>query len=190
MTRPAALLLAGLAAISGCADLSRPPATSTTAAPTSTSAPSSLAKAQASHEYRSGPPPAQHASDPSTSPINAIRAFAAAYINWNAGTVAADMRALATRSVGQARSAMQLAAANTAQDYELQRGGIANRGRVEAVAPLPSGRGRFVVVTRERTTASNTTAYQGLGPAWHVTLATVTQPSPGRWVLSGWQPET
>ena len=31
---------------------------------------------------------------------------------------------------------MALAAAQTAGDYELQRGGIANSGTVEAVAPL------------------------------------------------------
>ena len=31
---------------------------------------------------------------------------------------------------------MQLAAAQTANDYELRRGGIANGGSVEAVAPL------------------------------------------------------
>ena len=59
------------------------------------------------------------------------------------------------------------------QDYELQRGGIANSGTVEAVAPLPGRRDQYVVVTRERTTATDTTAYQGLRPAWHVALATV-----------------
>ncbi len=39
------------------------------------------------------------------------RAFADAYINWDADTSPADMRALAAASVGQARSAMELAAA-------------------------------------------------------------------------------
>ena len=47
----------------------------------------------------------------------------------------------------------------------------------------------FVVVTRELTTATATNAYQGLRPAWHLALATVTQLSPGHWVLSAWQPE-
>ena len=71
----------------------------------------------------------------------------------------------------------------------LQRGGIANQGTVEAVAPL-GGRGdRYVVITRELTTASATTAYQGLQPAWHVTVATVSREPPGQWVVSGWQPE-
>ncbi len=77
---------------------------------------------------------------------------------------------------------MQLAAAQTASDYELQRGGIANQGTVEAVAPLRGSRDRYVVVTRELTTASATTAYQGLQPAWHVAVATVIrEPTGGGW---------
>ena len=103
--------------------------------------------------------------------------------------VSADMRSLAAHSVGQARAAMTMAAAETADDYELRGGGIANSGAVEAVAPLPGQRDQYVVVTRESTTASNTTAYQGLHPAWHVALATVQQVPGGRWVLSDWQPE-
>jgi hypothetical protein len=99
------------------------------------------------------------------------------------------MRALAAHSVGQARSALQLAAAQTAGDYELKRGGIANSGTVEAIAPLAGGGDQYVVVTREATTASNTTLYQGLRPAWHVAIATVRQVRPGVWALSGWQPQ-
>jgi hypothetical protein len=99
------------------------------------------------------------------------------------------MSALAARSIGQARAATELAAAQTASDYELQRGGIANHGSVEAVAPLRESPGQYVVVTREVTTATATTAYQGLEPAWHVAIATVTMQRPGQWVLSGWQPE-
>ena len=57
---------------------------------------------------------------------------------------------------------MTLAAAQTAGDYELREGGIANSGAVEAVAPLSGHAGEYVVVTRESTSASNTTAYQGL----------------------------
>jgi hypothetical protein len=100
------------------------------------------------------------------------------------------MGVLARASIGQARSAMALAAAQTAGDYELRRGGVSNQGTVEAVAPLAGRPDEYVVVTRELTTATDTTVYQGLRPAWHVTLATVTQLAPGRWVLSGWQPES
>lgn len=116
--------------------------------------------------------------------------FAAAYINWDAQSVSRDMAALASRSIGQARAAMELAAAQTKSDYELQRGGIANRGSVEAVAPLRRAPHRYVVVTRELTTATATTAYQGLQPAWHVAVATVSRQASGQWVVSGWQPES
>ena len=119
-----------------------------------------------------------------------MRVFARAYINWTADSVGRDMSALAAASIGQARSALQLAAAQTAGDYELKRGGIANSGAVEAVAPLPGSRNEYVVVTRESTTAKANAAYQGLRPAWHVAIATVARlPSRG-WVISGWHPES
>lgn len=156
-------------------------------APTTT--PSKAAQAQATHEYPSPPPPRETASGAASSAAQAVRAFATAYTNWSAQTVAGDMASLAARSIGQARSAMTLAAAQTADDYELQRGGIANHGTVEAVAPLPRKPDQFVVVTLESTSATNTTAYQGLRPAWHVALATVTELPGAGWVLSAWQPE-
>ena len=155
-----------------------------------TAAPASkLAQAQRTHEYPASTVPAETAASPAATAVLAIRAFADSYINWTAATVSNQMRTLATESIGQARSATALAAAQTAQDYELQRGGIANRGTVEAIAPLLGHRYVFVVVTRELTTATATNAYQGLRPAWHLALATVTQLSPGHWVLSAWQPE-
>lgn len=150
---------------------------------------SKLAIAQATHEYPSPKPAPETASATSSSAVEAVRSFANAYINWTADTVAADMRALAARSIGQARSALELAAAQTASDYELQQGGISNSGQVEAVAPLPSSPDQYIVVTRESTAATNTTAYQGLRPAWHVALTTVS-PLEGAWVVSGWQPQS
>jgi hypothetical protein len=155
-----------------------------------TGKPSKVAQAQATHEYPSPAPARQTAAGGARTPVAAINAFASQYINWQADTVVARMRSLAAQTVGQARSAMQLAAAQTAQDYELQRGGVANSGTVEAIAPLPGHARQYVVVTRERTTATATTAYEGLRPAWHVTLATVAVVGPGRWVVSAWQPET
>ncbi|MBV8430742.1 MAG: hypothetical protein JO244_06245 [Solirubrobacterales bacterium] len=152
--------------------------------------PSPLAAAERTHEYPAARAPVQRAAGGSTSAIAAVTAFAAAYINWNAQDVSQDLHDLAARSLGQARSALQLAAAQTASDYELQRGGIANQGTVEAVAPLTAGGDRYVVVTSELTTATATTAYQGLQPAWHVAIATVTEQGDGRWVVSGWQPES
>ena len=135
-------------------------------------------------------PPKQHTPVSHGAPIAAITAFATAYINWTAQTVGADMQRLAAASIGQARSAMQLAAAQTANDYELQRAGIANSGEVEALAPLRGHPDQYVVVTREVTTATATNAYQGLAPAWHVAIAIVAQAAPGVWVVAGWQPES
>jgi hypothetical protein len=150
---------------------------------------SKLAIARATHEYPSPRARREAVRRGSPTAIQSVRAFASAYINWTADSVAGDMRALAARSVGQARSALELAAAQTASDYELKRGGIANSGTVETVAALPGVKDQYVVVTRESTTASNTTAYQGLRPAWHVALATVTRIG-GVWAVSGWKPQS
>jgi hypothetical protein len=195
-------VLAAAGAIGGCGGLSAPaptspPATTTTGAETTRAETmraettrAEVARAETTHEYASAPAPDQGTSHPSITPSEAVRAFAVEYINWDADTVAAHMRLLAAASVGQARSAMALAAASTARDYELRRGGISNRGSVEAIAPLAGGGLRFVVVTREQTSATNTAAYQGLRAAWHVTVATVTRVGPGEFALSGWQPES
>jgi hypothetical protein len=151
---------------------------------------SPVAQAQASHEYLSPSAPRAEETRGSSSPSAAIGAFARAYINWGADSVSADLRNLARRSIGQARAAAQLASAETAGDYELKRDGIANNGTVETVAPLPHHPDQYVVVTREWTTATGTSAYQGLQPAWHVTVATVSPVGRGQWVVSGWQPES
>ncbi|MFZ0042144.1 MAG: hypothetical protein WAK93_12615, partial [Solirubrobacteraceae bacterium] len=149
-------------------------AASTTSATTSTSTAAALAGAQRTHEYPTPAPP-QRVIGGWRSPAQAVQVFATTYINWNASTVSPRLRALAEVSVGQARSAMALAAAQVAHDYELRRGGIANSGAVEAVAPVLGHPDEYAVVTRERTTATASNAYQGLQPAWHVALATVTR---------------
>ncbi len=150
-----------------------------------------VAQANRTHEYPAAPTPRQTTSGgASTVAATAVRRFAAHYINWSAATVTRQMQTLALASIGQARSAMALAAAQSQNDYELRHGGIANQGVVEAVAPLPGRRNQFVVVTREQTTATDTSAYAGLRPAWHVAIAGVTQVAPGQWVVSRWQPES
>ena len=68
--------------------------------------------------------------------------------------VAARMRALARASVGQARSEMALTAAQVRADRTLQPSRDRQPRHVEAVARLRRRRGRYVVVTRERTTAA------------------------------------
>ena len=134
-------------------------------------------------------PPRQAAAGAPTA-VAAVRAFAAAYINWSYATVAGDLRRLAAASVGQARSAMALAAVQTAGDYELRRGQVSNRGTVEAVAPQAGRPDRYVVVTEELTTAAASTAYQGLQAAWHVALATVVRQPGGHYAVSAWDPQS
>jgi hypothetical protein len=167
--------------MSGCAVLGRP---SQPDPP-----PTAIARAQSTHELASPRPRQTVANAGAATPEQVVRRFAKAYINWTADSVERDMTELASTSIGQARSALQLAAAQTAGDYELKRGGIANSGTVEAVAPLPASHNQYVVVTRESTTATADAAYQGLRPAWHVAIATVAH-LPRGWVLSGWQPES
>ena len=162
----------------------------TTSGTTNSGTSAKVAQAQRTHEYPAPSAPPQRTSGGTARAAGAVRAFANGYINWTAGTVTRRMQALAAASVGQARSATALVAAQTENDYELRHGGIANHGVVEAVAPLADHRDQFVVVTREQTTATNTTAYAGLRPAWHVALAAATEIAPGQWVVSRWQPES
>lgn len=149
-----------------------------------------VARADRTHEVPT--PAAPERVSPSsgwTTPERAVRGFAGAYVNWSAATVSGRLRSLARRSVGQARAALELQAREVAADTELRRGGIANAGTVQAVAPLAGSPHRFVVVTRERTTGANDAAYRGLAPEWHLSLATVTRVG-RRWVVSAWQPES
>lgn len=147
-----------------------------------------VAQAQRTHELPT-PAPRQTAPGGWRSPVQAVQVFADTYINWTASTVADHLSALAQATVGQAHSAMTLAAAQVGKDSDLRRGGIANAGIVEAIAPVTGERNVYAVVTRERTTATNTNAYQGLAPGWHVALATVVEVDGGLWTLSAWQPE-
>lgn len=147
-----------------------------------------VAQAQRTHEIPT-PAPAQKVLGGWRSPVQAVQVFAEEYINWTADTVAAHLRVLAQAAVGQARSAMTLAAGQVGRDSTLRLGGIANSGTVEAIAPVADEANVYAVVTRERTTATNTSAYQGLRPAWHVTLATVTEVFGHLWTISGWQPQ-
>jgi hypothetical protein len=146
--------------------------------------------ADRTHRYPAPAPPDERGRA-LASPTEALVIYATVYINWNAQDVVARLRALARASVGQARSAMLLQAAEVGSDPELRQAGIANHGSVEAVAPLIGGpAGSYAVVTREWTTASDSAAYQGLAPAWHLTLAQVRRQGRGGWVVSGWQPES
>lgn len=178
------------AAAAGVAAASRTTATPSPApGMTAQSSPASpAAAAQLTHEVPT-PTSGQTILGGWRSPAQAVQEFATGYINWSYRTVSAHLRALSQVSVEQARSMLSTAAIQVGHDYELRRGRIANRGLVEAIAPVRGRDDQFAVVTREQTTAANTNAYQGLAPAWHVALATVTRVR-GLWVLSGWQPES
>ena len=147
-----------------------------------------VARAQHTHEIPT-PAPAAKALGGWHSPVQAVQVFAQSYINWTAATVATQLHVLAQAAIGQARSAMTLAAGQVGHDSSIALGGIANSGTVEAIAPVTGENNVYAVVTRERTTATNTNAYQGLRPAWHVTLATVTEVFGHLWTISRWQPE-
>jgi hypothetical protein len=146
-----------------------------------------VARADQTHEVPT-PPGRQPVAGGWRSPTEAVYVFAMRYINWNSQDVSARLRALARVSVGQARSAVSAAASETASDRELQQGHVANSGAVEAIAPLIGHRDEFAVATRERTTGA-AGAYQGIAPAWHLAVATVTRLPSGLWVLNEWQPE-
>lgn len=197
------LMIAALALVlvlDGCADLTLLPARTISRPTRANRIPArglaaELRRAQDSHEL---PSPASPQYAPGAgSPVQAIRRFAQEYVNWSAANVERRMGSLARTSVGQARSEMSMTAADVRGDRTLSEAGIANHGTVEAVAPLAGKRDSFVVVTREWTTAAYTSAYQGLAPAWHLTLVTVatvrrslrSRHGGPRWAVSVWQPE-
>jgi len=148
-----------------------------------------VARADQTHEVPT-PAPGQRVAGGWRRPTDAVYVFATQYINWNSQDVSVRLRALARVCVRQARAAVTQAATGTASDYELKQGGLANAGTVEAIAPVAGQPHEYAVVTRERTTATRSADYQGLAPAWHLALATVTQLKGGLWVLSDWQPES
>ena len=164
-----------------------PTAIATTAVPSSV--PADVAAANRTHEVPT-PPGHQTVIGGWRTAVQAVEVFATTYVNWTAANVSARLSALAEVSVDQARSAMLLAAAEIARDGDLHRGGIANSGVIEAIGPVAGRADEYAVVTRERTTASDSSAYRGLQPEWHVSLATVTRVQHGLWVLSSWQPES
>jgi hypothetical protein len=152
-------------------------------------APTGAGPVSVQHNEVPTPPGAQEHGVEFAAPAVAVRAFVARYINWDGADVRSRLRMLEHASVGQARSAMALEAAQTGADPELVQAGVINSGTVEAVAPLRGGAGRFVAVTRESTTATRSAAYDGLAPAWHVAIVTVTRRGHG-WVVSGFAPES
>jgi hypothetical protein len=120
------------------------------------------------------------------SPRAALLRYALLYTNWQAASLPATERRLASLAVGAARlTAEQLVASNSAA-AALAANHVQNKGVVLAIAP---GRGsivgQWIVVTEEQTTGTG--PYAGLPPTLHVTLGRTERLGHG-WVVSGWTP--
>ena len=107
------------------------------------------------------------------------------YVNWTAGTLAANERQLASLSTGQARA--QAMAEGAHPSPTVGRYAVSNTGSVVAIAEgQGTERGRWAVVTVEQTNGDG--PYQGLPATSHVTWATVARVAGGGWAVSGWYP--
>jgi hypothetical protein len=118
--------------------------------------------------------------------VKALEAFAQLYVSWTYRTLTEDQRTLAAMSVGAARLAEQQAAASSQADSTIARGRIFNRGQVISIAPDLSEGQTWAVVTREQTGGDS--EYEGLGAAYHVTLARLAA-VPGGYAVSQWLPQ-
>jgi hypothetical protein len=129
----------------------------------------------------------QSASQPQPTPQQALNAFAVLYVNWSFRTLTAEQRTLAQMSVGAARLAEAQAAAASPSDRTIREGHIHNSGQVVSIAPDTTRAGAWVIVTREQTGGAS--QYQGLPPAYHVTLARLAH-LPGGYAVSQWLPQS
>jgi hypothetical protein len=121
-----------------------------------------------------------------STPTQALRHYALAYVNWRASDLRARERQLAAISIGDARLTAQQQAAAHSGNAALNANHVANAGQVIAIAPGEGPEsGQWVIVTLEHTTGTG--AYAGVPPGPHVTLAQVRQ-TDGGWVVSVWNP--
>ena len=190
MSHPAAHAVAALAALvlTGCS-LHSPYS--------SASGPPTIATADAGDpppERNGHIPPAaqavQTALEPGTAqptPEAALLRYGQIAVNWNWRNLAAVQHHLASISLGQARAQALQAAAGASTDSNLRAQRITNIGQPISIAGGQGpAAGRWVIVTRERTTGQGT--YAGLPPTLHVTYAQTTHPSHG-YVVSRWTPQ-
>jgi hypothetical protein len=122
------------------------------------------------------------------SPQAALVRYAVAYTNWRARSLVAHERELAALGVGQARRAAEQTAVSQSAAVALATNHVQNTGIVLAIA-LGQGpaRGRWVVVTQERT--AGTGPYAGMPPSTQVIVAR-TRHFGGGWAVSEWGPRT
>jgi hypothetical protein len=117
----------------------------------------------------------------------ALARYALIEINWTSSNIGHIQRELASLSLGQARAQALQAAASDGRDSILQHSHVANSGTIVSIAPgQGAARGRWVLVTSERTTGAG--AYAGLPATLHVTYATLIRARSG-WIVETWQPQ-
>jgi hypothetical protein len=131
-------------------------------------------------------PAAEHSAAPQSTAAQGVEKFTGLYTNWDYRTLAAHQRTLAAISVGAARLLARRTAAS-AEDRQVMRARVWNRGVILAVAPDRARPGWWVIVTREQTGGSG--EYESLPPTSHVTLALAVRVRSG-WAVSEWQPQS
>ena len=177
---PVCLLLA----VMGLAGCSNPDAPNAVQDSTSTASP------QNPGEPPAPAPPAPAAQAPAgvqPTPAKALAAFSQLYTNWTYKTLTANQRTLAAMSVAAARLAEQQAAASSEADTTITRGHIYNSGQIVSIARDLAQPGMWAIVTREQT--GGDTQYEGLGAAYHVTLAQLAH-VPGGYAIELWLPQS
>jgi hypothetical protein len=192
---PALALILALTFLSGCgATTSAPSSLGRSFAATPEPANPALAPTGDPPAERHGTVPENIASKEDTpsslapSPQIALLRYAQVYTNWQAASLPATDRQLASLAVGAARlTAEQLTASNSAA-AELAANHVQNKGTVLAIAARRGpARDQWIVVTEEQTTGTG--PYAGLPPTLHVTLAR-TKHLNHSWAISGWTPRT
>jgi hypothetical protein len=137
-------------------------------------------KSQAAGENKPAPGTA------AASPQAVLRRYALAYINWQATSLPAHERALASLAIGPARLVAEQTAASQSATASLVAHHVENKGVVLAItAGQGPARGQWVVVTQEQTTGTG--PYAGLPPTPHVTFARAKRLGRG-WFVSEWSP--
>jgi hypothetical protein len=118
------------------------------------------------------------------SPQAALRRYALGYTNWQATSLPAHERQIASLAVGAARLAAEQTAASKSTAAQLASNHVENKGVVLAIAPGEGpARGQWIVVTQEQTTGTG--PYAGLPPTLHVTLARTERLNQG-WAVTEW----
>ncbi len=118
----------------------------------------------------------------------ALLRYALAYTNWQASSLPAHERQLASLAISAARLAAEQIAISQSGAASLAADHVRNSGLVLAIAPgKGSARRQWVVVTNEQTTGTG--PYAGLPSLPHVTLARTTRVGSG-WAVSEWSPKS